>query len=288
MRSWRIIRGRSTLMFRTHFFGNFAAGQVETSWVKSTLRLPREVRDAVESAWKAAVRRRGKLLFDGPMCRLESWRVEGTRLRMTFSRTSYKWFWGINLNNLVRHDLGPPVLVNALGLSAALESSDGYLMLGRRNETVAYHPKRVHPFAGSAVDIDVFAEMRRELSEELGLGETDIADIRCIGMAEDLVIRQPELVFRVVSTLSRARIQRRLDAGEHDGVWTVRAKANSIARRANDKQLTPIGSAAMRLSYMFVSSQTAESGSMKDRTRSMISMRKSSSTLATKDAPRSR
>jgi hypothetical protein len=224
-------------MFSPNFLGDFAPSQIITSWVKSTFKLPAELQRSIESAWKKASRVRGHSLFDGPMCRLESWKVEGTRLRLQFSRISYKWFWG---TNLMRHDLPKPLLANAIGLSAALESSDGYLLFGRRNSRVAYHPNRIHPFAGSAVDRDVFAEMRRELAEELKLTDADIADIRCIGMAEDKVIRQPELVFLVRSTRTRAEIRRRLDTTEHNAIWTVPTKGNAISRAMSNKKLTPI------------------------------------------------
>jgi hypothetical protein len=138
-------------------------------------------------------------------------------------------------------------MTNALGLSATLESADGFLLLGRRNAAVAYHPLRVHPFAGSATDIDVFAEMRRELAEELAFTASDIADIRCIGMAEDVAIHQPELIFHVVSTQTRRQIEGRLDAAEHDAVWTVRAEKAAVEKASNAEDLTPIARATLHL-----------------------------------------
>jgi hypothetical protein len=174
------------------------------------------------------------MLFDGPLCRVESWKVDQGRLNLSFSHTTYKWFWGTNLSGK-----SYPVesMANALGLSAALESSDGFLMFGRRNRRMAYHPKRVHPFAGSAVGIDVFGEMRRELFEELAIGDADISEMACIGMAEDLKIRQPELVFFVRASLTRAEIEARLDGAEHDGVWM----------EGDDGVLTPIALAVQEL-----------------------------------------
>jgi len=40
--------------------------------------------------------------------------------------------------------------------------------------------------------------VKRELFEELRMAEADLAEpIRCIGMAQDKTIRQPELIFAV-------------------------------------------------------------------------------------------
>ena len=61
-----------------------------------------------------------------------------------------------------------------LGISVALISRDQRLVMGRRNERVAYYPGRIHPFAGAlepADELDIFAAVRRELQEELGLAE---------------------------------------------------------------------------------------------------------------------
>jgi hypothetical protein len=203
------------------------------------------VKRSIEAAWAAAIDSKTRLLFDGPLCRVESWRVTGGRLHLSLSRTSYKWFWGTNLH---RPELPESQLANALGLSALVQSTDGFLLLGRRNATVAYHPNRVHPFAGSAEGIDLFAETRRELAEELNFTPADIAAIRCIGMAEDADIRQPELIFRVLSTRTRAEIEQRLDRAEHKGIRAVpaqKARVFSVLNRRS--RLTPIARATLYL-----------------------------------------
>jgi len=235
-------------MFEFVFFGDFAPDQIIAGWEKSTHSLPRGLRSSIQSAWNKVARKRGRSLFDGPMCRLESWTKEGTRLYLKFSRTSYKWFWG---TNLTRSELPETQLANGLGLSAVLESADGHLVFGRRNAKVAYHPNRIHPFAGSATDKDVFAEMRRELAEELALTGADIADIRCIGMAKDQTIRQPELVFLVRSTLKLAQIKGRMDHAEHRAIWSMRNTPAAIERASSNKKLTPIAVAALGLRAVY-------------------------------------
>jgi 8-oxo-dGTP pyrophosphatase MutT (NUDIX family) len=189
-------------------------------------------------------------LFDGPMCRLESFHA-GAKLELALSRTSYKPFLGTNLTHAQYADkYGGSALANAVGLSSALESSDGFLMLGRRNGAVAYYPGRVHPFAGAlepAAEVDVFADVRRELAEEVGLSGGDVAEIVCLGMAEDVSVRQPELIFRVGSTWTRARIERSLDAAEHQDCVAVEQRAETVAAALADPALTPIAVATLLL-----------------------------------------
>jgi hypothetical protein len=209
---------------------------------------PADVLELIESAWAEGMKRIGSILYDGPMVRLESWRVDDGRLHLELGRTSYKIFWGTNLHNSNLADkYGRSVLANPLGLSAVLHSSDGFLLMGRRNARVAYYPNRVHPFAGSATESDVFAGIRRELREELALEETDITDVRCIGLAEDNSIRQPELIFSVQSSLTHQRIESRLDATEHSALVAIRATSTAVNFATKNPELTPIAQASLAL-----------------------------------------
>ncbi|MGA2233261.1 MAG: hypothetical protein ABSH22_20350 [Tepidisphaeraceae bacterium] len=234
--------------FTIHFAGNFTPEQIQTSWTDKPFTVTPDVAALVESAWQTAMSRPGVHLFDGPMVRLDSWQLDNDHLILKLGHTSYKVFLGTNLSHPELADtLGPVALANPLGLSAALESSDGFLLLGRRNAKVAYYPNRVHPFAGSAEGGDLFAEMRRELMEELSLHDAEIADLRCIGLAEDRSIRQPELIFLVRSTLAREQIESRLDLGEHAGVMAIAATAADVSDALTREELTPIAKATLTL-----------------------------------------
>jgi hypothetical protein len=232
------------LTFKIHLAQVFLPTQVQASLTASTQRTPPAVERVIENAWQEARARLGDRLFDGPMMRLESWHINDGRLHLEFSPTSYKPFLGTNLTHPeLAEKYGNNCLANPLGLSAALQSADGYLLFGRRNGSVAYHPNRIHPFAGSAVDLDVFAEIRRELAEELALKSEDIADIRCIGMAEDCAIRQPELIFSVISKRTKAQIEQSLDRAEHTELIAVKPDSQSIA----SADWTPIAEATLQL-----------------------------------------
>lgn len=229
-----------TVAFRV--IGEFNRADVIARWVDRPAP-PIEMEKQIEQAWRQAQSRPGIQLFDGPLCRLERFRA-GEKLELELTRTSYKIFWGTNLTNPSLADqYGPGVLANPVGLSCALESSDGHLMLGRRSASVAYYPLRVHPFAGSlepAERLDVFADVERELAEELALSPPDIARILCVGMVEDISIRQPELVFHVRSTLPRSRIERMLDAAEHEACVAIESRPQALETALKDPALTPV------------------------------------------------
>ncbi len=146
---------------RIHRSGRWGPASVRTDWVESGRRIVAAVEERIEQAWAEASGRLGAKLFDGPMCRLERWQA-GRTLELFVSRTSYKPFLGTNLTHATLADrYGAEVLANAVGLSIALATVDRWLMLGRRNGSVAYYPQRVHPFAGAlepADPLDVFAE----------------------------------------------------------------------------------------------------------------------------------
>jgi 8-oxo-dGTP pyrophosphatase MutT (NUDIX family) len=249
-------------LLRFHVSGDWDESQVRTSWGDSSHIVPAVARRLIDQAWELASARPGVKLFDGPMCRLENWSVSSAgRLELLLSPTSYKLFLGTNMCHPELADqFGPQVLANPVGVSPALETSDGFLMLGRRNSRVAYYPGRVHPFAGCLEPVegdadddpahigpDVFAAVRRELAEELRLGHADAPIVRCTGIVEDTGLRQLELIFRVKSALSRSRLDSQVAREEHRESWSVPATASGVEAGLADPELTPVAVASLLL-----------------------------------------
>jgi hypothetical protein len=220
--------------------GDWGPGRVVAQPVASTRATIAHVEAAIDAAWAAASARLGSRLFDGPMLRLERCEASPQLLRLWVSPTSYRPFLGTNLAN---PDAAPQACANPIGLSAALVTRDGWLMLGRRNARVAYHPNRIHPFAGSLEPgevSDVFAGVLRELDEELRFTPADVADLRCIGLIEDARIRQPELIFAARSTRTRADVESMVDAAEHHACVAVATTPEAIEGAMADALLTPV------------------------------------------------
>ena len=239
-------------MLTFHAAGDWTSGQLQLSQSPSTRLILPEVEGLIDETWARIASQPGVNLFDGPMCRLESWIASPDRLELVLSETSYKPFVGTNLHHPELVDrYGTAILANPVGVSPALETADGWLMMGRRNASVAYYPNKVHPFAGALEPrdaMDPFGAVRRELAEELGFTDADIAEIRCTGIAEDRSIRQPELIFRVRSTRTREQVEATLDRTEHHGSWAIRASGEAIAGVLEDiSGLTPVAVAALLL-----------------------------------------
>ena len=243
------------MSLRFHHLGTYPPGRVVSAMVPSTRRLVPAVEAAVDAAWdNLAVARPGVTLFDGPLCRLESFAAEGGTLRLAFSRTSYKIFYGTNLQHPEFADtFGPGVMAAPTGASVALRTADDFLMFGRRNRSVAYYPGRVHPFAGSVEPLpadappDVFADARRELREEVNLVGSDVEDLALMGIAEDAALGHPELIFRARTPLTAAEVTARIDEAEHGGGVAVAATRAAIEAALKAPAFTPVARAAMLL-----------------------------------------
>jgi hypothetical protein len=238
------------LIFRA--IGDWTESAVRVSWTNSTRPIVPNVEDAIENAWRAAKQRPNVQLFDGPMCRLESFTATHSELSLIVSRTSYRVFVGTNMHNpMLGDEFGDVVLANPIGLSASVQSSDGFVLLGRRNENVAYYPGRIHPFAGSAEPaepLSLFDEVRRELDEELRFESRDIADLRCCALVEDRSLRQPEVIFHCQSTRTRDQIIDQLDKTEHRSAWWAPVEPNAIDSALDDPApFTPVAIATLLL-----------------------------------------
>lgn len=235
-----------------HAAGNWTRDQIHISQVPCTRSIIPAVERIIDETWNRIATQPGVNLFDGPMCRLESWSATPARLSIAMSATSYKPFIGTNLYHPELADIhGPAILANPIGVSPALETADGWLMMGRRNSSVAYYPGKVHPFAGALEPRDAndpFAATRRELTEELAFTPADIAEIHCAGIAEDQSIRQMELIFKVLSTRTRSQVEATLDRAEHHASWAIRANGRAIDEVLQDTSgLTPVAVAALIL-----------------------------------------
>jgi hypothetical protein len=231
------------MKLRIQATGFWKPSEVVTRWVENQRPAQPEVEQAIQEAWDKALEKDGLQLFDGPMCRLERL-VAGKTLELDLSPTSYRNFWGTNLNNAwLGERFGASAMANPVGMSCALESTDGFLMLGQRNDSVAYYPSRVHPFAGTlepSQPIDVFKQMRRELDEELGFTDSDISQMACVGVVEDVSIGQPELVFGVKSRPTRQEIEQMLVPLEHKGILAVHSSPKGLEDALKNPALTPV------------------------------------------------
>jgi 8-oxo-dGTP pyrophosphatase MutT (NUDIX family) len=245
-------------VLRFHAVGNWPRNQLHTRWEKSEQAPPAEVQTVIDREWEHALARPNVKLFDGPMCRLQSWRAAPDGgLELVLGPTSYKHFLGTNMRRPELADrFGPGVLANPVGVSAIVETADGFLLLGRRNASVAYYPGRIHPFAGSLEPVDAgggstgpdpFAAVMRELAEELAVTPADVTDLRCTGLVEDAALRQPELIFRAATPRTRATVEPQVARDEHHASVAALATEAGVTGLLQDPALTPVAVASLLL-----------------------------------------
>ena len=229
--------------FLLDFVGRFRRGDVSVRWSEGQ-RPSSEAEDrAIEEAWHeqlAAARRDGRWLVNGRLCRLIECQAGNGVLHLTLGEVSYKEFVGTNLTNApLRYVHGPEVLANPLGVSAAIVSSDGFLLLGRRSRLVFTHGGRLHPIAGIVQPPDVagnlpnpFQAIAEEIEEELGLPGEALRLSECLGMIRDKQIVQPELIFDVRVDAGEAEIRRSAagaaDALEHEEIVATRDQPGAV------------------------------------------------------------
>jgi 8-oxo-dGTP pyrophosphatase MutT (NUDIX family) len=201
------------------------------------------------------------MLFNGNLVRLVEALATSKKLHLELGPTCYRDFLGTNLHNaatLLR--AGEQHLANPLGVSSTVITRDGFLVFGRRSAQVAFHTGHLHTFGGllepsdrDAVGrFDMFGAAVRELNEELGIRKEEIAEIVIAGLVRDRNILQPEVLFEVTLTLSRAELAARFDptlpGQEHTGLEFVHDDPEAIVpfvRRSTP--VAPVAAAAMLL-----------------------------------------
>jgi hypothetical protein len=245
--------------------GPWSAAQVVATTIESSRPIIPDIESVIAQTWSDHTARLGSALFDGPMSRLESFQTDGHQLHLNLSSTSYRIFLGTNLchANLAER-FGRPALANAIGMSAALLTADGKLVMGRRNDRVAYYPNRIHPFAGALEPKDVpniFDGIRRELEEELHLRNEDVTDLRMLAIIEDRRLLQPEFIFFAQTPFTSDALRDSLDRSEHDSLWMHYASADALDNllkkidfegRADEDLFTPVAVGTLLVFGRFV------------------------------------
>jgi hypothetical protein len=234
----------SNLNLRLHALGPFSEGQVRMAWREDGQRIRPEVRALVDEVWSEQTdlaRREGRSLFNGQLVRYLRHRVSDGCLKIAVGPTDYAHFLATNVLNACRADeIGWDQFSCPMGTSTTLLTADGWLLAGRRNERVAIHRNTVHTFSGGLEAkhkqadgaFDVFANMRRELAEELNIGHDDIVEMTCLALACDRQVRQPELIFDTEVSLTRDEIAARIDPTspdeEHAEIVGCRCESDAI------------------------------------------------------------
>lgn len=199
--------------------GLYRPDQVVVTY-NSALRMPTDpaLRDWMEPLWqqKLALARERKIrLFDSQLFRLvgaES-RPDGT-LHLTLGDTSYKEYVTTREPEFAQHHAREE-LGNAIGVCSVVETSDGAILLDKR-QGVDVYVGRYHVIGGfferdldTADRPDPFQAVTREIREETGIQAADIHSQYCLGAVYDLATPHAELCFLTRLSIPLAEVNMR-------------------------------------------------------------------------------
>ncbi|MFW5840640.1 MAG: hypothetical protein ACOCZE_08675, partial [Planctomycetota bacterium] len=129
--------------------GKYPPERVRVKWSTLSRPVSEAVTELIDKTWAEQMEKAqgtDRRLFNGQLCRLEDCSTTGDDLTLDLGPIDFKTFLGTNLTHAhLRYEYGPDILGDALGVSAALQTNDGFLLLGRRSEHVYYHAGRIHP-----------------------------------------------------------------------------------------------------------------------------------------------
>ncbi len=243
--------------------GPFSRREVTLTWTSRRRSSTPEIDRLIDRAWEQAMdlaRRTGRKLYDGRLCRLVEYSVQGRTLHLVAGPVSFRELLGTNYTHphLV-HTAGAEVLANPLGVSAAVITADGFVVLGRRSDQVTCQERMIHP-VGGLMEVDdtgapphPFDAVLAELREETGtIPATDKAVV-CLGLVRDKALPQPELVFCIevdadVRSL-RASAAQAVEGHEHSELVAVRDRPTSVVTfiDKHGQETTPVALATLLL-----------------------------------------
>ncbi len=188
-----------------------------------SLRMPTTptIQAWMDTLWeqKLAIAREQNIpLFDAPLFRfveVEA-KADGT-LHLVLGDTGYKEYVTTRVSEFAqgrkREELG-----NALSVCSVVETSDGYILLDKR-QGVDVYVGRYHVIGGfferdldSTVSQqpDPFGAIRREIREETGILQSDMSEQFCLGVVYDAATPHAEMCFLTQLKIPLAQVFKRI------------------------------------------------------------------------------
>jgi len=206
----------------------------------ASLRMPTtpQMQAWMDARWQEQLtraRERGTKLFDTPLFRFIETTPEAATLHIVVGDTSYKEYVTTRTQDFAREYPGCEV-GNPLAVCSAVETSDGYILLDKR-QGVDVYVGRYHVIGGfferhldTVVETpDPFGAMRREIREETGIQAEDISEQYCLGVVYDLTMPHGEMCFLTRLHISLEEVlQRTPEEDEIKQLETLQVTAESL------------------------------------------------------------
>lgn len=205
-------------VFKKLFLSEFTRSHLHVLWDSGRRTLPESLLSAMDAFWQESVLKSmsGEHLFNGDLCRLNSWEIDSKEPKLSLGYTNYKELLYSNHRIQSGNDIPFGHLSYALGISAVLISSDAQIILIRRSPTVGEFPDtldilggHIHPTEHAVAGTPApFVAMQAEIDEEMGVKSSEYS-LQCIGLLETIRTRKPELIFVADCKLSAKRVLER-------------------------------------------------------------------------------
>jgi len=229
--------------FLIHLSGSWTPAQVQITYHPIEYTFPADFAPRAEAYWHELITEGKRYLFNGALCRLEKFGAEHGNLHLSFSRTCYRdlLFSNANTAELIA-TLGENSPARALGISAVIETADGFLPIIRRSAHIGEAPGgldiiggHIHPDEHARHGVpEVFAAIKDEIHAELGVPHDMLEDCRCIGLTENFRHRKPELAFFLRLPLTMAEIRRLArhapEGDEYSALLAIRADKIAVEK----------------------------------------------------------
>jgi hypothetical protein len=198
--------------------GKFSSSQLIFIPTERKDFLNEQVACAVERCWQNELekaKKSGKLLYNGPISRLEKYSLTNDKLVLFVSQTDFKESLGTNFfNPHFAKKYGASQLANGLAVCTLLETRDNFFLFPKRSKKVYIAEGYWHLIAGQInsedfVDgsrISAFNALFSELKEEGAIEKDKISECFCLGLVRDKIWQKPELVFYTKTILSKDEI----------------------------------------------------------------------------------
>jgi hypothetical protein len=197
----------------------------------------------VESIWQNELRLRGGRLTDGRIFSVLSF----TSDRITISETSYRY---VIARRRAPELVAAGLATRPLAITGIIQSPDG-VIVGRRGSLVADDEGLWEPIpAGGLSQADPVRQLFDELSEEVGLKQTDITGVEACGLVEDSYSGTFDIVYRMNTPLRGDQIQNRFFAlpnREHSELAIVPKRDIGLFLNENKNELLPALKSMLRL-----------------------------------------
>ncbi len=212
------------------------------------------------------------------MYRLNNAALSGKTLELVLGVTDFKDYIGTTQHALIDeqfrnrliaagmadHNDPNHYFANPLAVCANIVTSDGFIPVGMRGDTVAIYKNMPHVIGGyvkvngnnkpdfSVKDVDLSDDMIKELGQELGLQRDDIEKIYFLGIVRNKAIRGPEIMYHVQLNINSDELMRRWakqsrDKFEHRNITLHSKDELPIFLEKYKGKMVPSGEATLSL-----------------------------------------